>query len=122
MVSPSENNGSVNIAQQLASLQIKQPQTTDKPGAGLEVKATVAGQEALSQIKEPKKEQLDKTKCWKCRVKVGLLGFKCRCNYVFCAKHRYNNEHDCDFDYKTQAREELARNNPKVVASKIVKI
>ena len=122
MVSPSENNGSVNIAQQLVDLRGKQPQTTGKPVEGLEVKATAAGQEALSKIKEPKKEQLDKTKCWKCQTKVGLLGFKCRCDYVFCAKHRYNNEHDCDFDYKTKAREEIARNNPVVTASKIVKI
>lgn len=122
MVSPSENNGSVKIAQQLAGLNLNQPKPTDKPANGLEVKATVAGQEALNQMKEPKKEQLDKTKCWVCLRKVGLLGFKCRCDYIFCSKHRHYTDHACDYDYKTPAREELARKNPVVQGIKIVKI
>ena len=44
----------------------------------------------------------DKSKCWFCgkkswpwcwqlhmHVRVGLLGFECRCGYTFCGKHRH---------------------------------
>ena len=43
--------------------------------------------------------QDDKTKCWNCKKKVGLLGVQCRCEYVFCSKHRYPEEHACDFNF-----------------------
>jgi AN1-type zinc finger protein 5/6 len=120
MVSPSENRGSGIIAQPLAVLDSKQ----SKPAPNsTEAKASVAGQETLSKIqKEPKKEQLDTTKCWQCNRKVGLLGFKCKCAYTFCSKHRHDTEHACDFDYKAQGRAEVAKNNPLIVKDKIIRI
>jgi hypothetical protein len=30
-----------------------------------------------------------KNRCWTCNKKIGITGFQCRCNYVFCAAHRY---------------------------------
>lgn len=61
-----------------------------------------------------KEEQKDKTKCWACQKKCGLTGFECRCAYVFCSKHRYAEDHDCDFDHKGKGREILAKNNPNI--------
>lgn len=53
------------------------------------------------------KIQTDPSKCWKCTRKVGLLGFKCHCKYVFCSKHRHAIDHDCTFDYKAMQQNKL---------------
>lgn len=54
--------------------------------------------------------------------KVGLTGFKCRCNYIFCSTHRYADQHSCTFDYKTHGQSALAKANPTVVAEKVQKV
>ena len=51
--------------------------------------------------------QTNTMNCWACNVKVGYLGFKCHCEYVFCGKHRHFSEHNCDFDYKNYDRSKL---------------
>lgn len=75
--------------------------------------------EGCGECSEPKpearKEQTDKTKCFTCNKKCGLTGFDCRCGYVFCAKHRYAEEHNCDFDHKSRGREIIAKANPNIV-------
>eukprot|EP00276_Gloeochaete_wittrockiana_P019393 CAMPEP_0184352318 /NCGR_PEP_ID=MMETSP1089-20130417/63709_1 /TAXON_ID=38269 ORGANISM="Gloeochaete wittrockiana, Strain SAG46.84" /NCGR_SAMPLE_ID=MMETSP1089 /ASSEMBLY_ACC=CAM_ASM_000445 /LENGTH=288 /DNA_ID=CAMNT_0026686669 /DNA_START=269 /DNA_END=1135 /DNA_ORIENTATION=- len=53
--------------------------------------------------------QADKTRCWKCNIKVGLLGYPCKCEYTFCAKHRYSDKHECTFDYEGTAKERLGK-------------
>ncbi|KAH6559014.1 hypothetical protein KP509_1Z031900 [Ceratopteris richardii] len=68
---------------------------------------------------------LDRTKpnrCFSCRRRVGLTGFKCRCGNIFCSVHRYSEEHNCTFDYKAKAKKEIAANNPVVRRTKIHKI
>jgi predicted nucleic acid binding AN1-type Zn finger protein len=62
------------------------------------------------------------TRCFNCRKRVGLTGFKCRCENTYCGLHRYPEKHDCSFDYKTHGREALAKSNPLVQARKIDKI
>jgi hypothetical protein len=47
--------------------------------------------------------------CWICNKKVGYLGFKCKCEYVFCGAHRHFSDHNCDFDYKSYDREKLVK-------------
>ncbi|GJN29098.1 hypothetical protein PR202_gb17291 [Eleusine coracana subsp. coracana] len=61
-------------------------------------------------------------RCMACRKKVGLTGFQCRCGGTFCGSHRYADAHACGFDYKAAGREQIAKQNPVVVAAKIVKI
>jgi hypothetical protein len=70
--------------------------------------------EVLEAVKEPemklestKPVQTNMMNCWVCNVKVGYLGFKCHCEYVFCGKHRHFSEHNCDFDYKNYDRSKL---------------
>lgn len=46
--------------------------------------------------------QENKYNCWVCDKKVGHLGFKCSCQYIFCKAHRHFSDHNCDYDYKTQ--------------------
>ncbi|KAG8057185.1 hypothetical protein GUJ93_ZPchr0002g23004 [Zizania palustris] len=60
-------------------------------------------------------------RCSRCRKRVGLTGFRCRCGYLFCGEHRYSDRHGCSYDYKTAARDAIARDNPVVRAAKIVR-
>ncbi|XP_074264282.1 zinc finger A20 and AN1 domain-containing stress-associated protein 8-like [Silene latifolia] len=61
-------------------------------------------------------------RCSLCKKRVGLTGFKCRCEQTFCSLHRYSDKHDCAFDYKGTAQDAIARANPVVKADKIDKI
>lgn len=60
-------------------------------------------------------------RCFRCRKRVGLTGFRCRCGDLFCGDHRYSDKHDCSFDYKAAGREAISRENPVVRAAKIVR-
>ncbi|KAK3857722.1 hypothetical protein Pcinc_036052 [Petrolisthes cinctipes] len=59
-----------------------------------------------------------KNKCQMCKKKVGLTGFTCRCDGLFCSVHRYSNEHRCTFDYREHGAEEIRRNNPVIKETK----
>lgn len=61
-------------------------------------------------------------RCSTCKKRVGLTGFNCRCGQLFCATHRYSDKHGCPFDYRTAARDAIAKANPVVKAEKLDKI
>ena len=87
-----------------------EPPSTSQPAVNLE-------------SDEPQRPvQKQKNRCFTCNKRVGLTGFKCRCDYVFCGAHRLPEEHQCDFDYKTVGREQLSKNNPLVVPAKLNKV
>jgi len=86
------------------------PPTEGAPGAPIE--APTPAQSA----------QPDTTRCFSCSRKVGLLGFKCRCDFVFCSKHRYADLHTCSFDYQGMHKANLEKQNPQIVAAKVQKI
>jgi len=66
--------------------------------------------------------QVDSTRCFICPRKVGLLGFRCRCNYIFCSRHRHADQHNCSFDYKAMNKAKLEVLNPQITSSKVEKI
>mmetsp|Transcript_50338 Transcript_50338/g.113123 ORF Transcript_50338/g.113123 Transcript_50338/m.113123 type:complete len:301 (-) Transcript_50338:168-1070(-) len=76
-------------------------------------------QEAAARAEQERKEaeerelrsQQDVTRCYQCRKKIGLTGFRCQCGYTFCAAHRHAEDHACTFDHKAHGREVLARQN-----------
>lgn len=51
-----------------------------------------------------------------------IIEFECRCGGLFCATHRYANEHNCSFDYKEHGAEEIRKNNPQIIGEKVQKI
>lgn len=61
-------------------------------------------------------------RCHFCKKKAGPVPFKCKCGHSFCAKHRLPEDHACTFDHKGKARSDLAADNPKVVAPKVVQV
>jgi len=112
-------------------MQIQQQQQAEKPAApqacspcatpeSCSCKPAVEVAAVASAGQQP--PQKHKNRCYKCKKKIGLTGFKCRCGYIFCSEHRYSDKHECTFDYKLAGRENIAKANPKVVASKINKI
>jgi len=79
-----------------------------------------AGEQDPNDFQRPVQKHTNR--CFTCNKRVGLTGFKCRCDYVFCGTHRLPEEHHCDFDYKTTGREQLLKNNPLVVPSKLNRV
>ncbi|OWZ16953.1 Zinc-finger containing protein [Phytophthora megakarya] len=73
---------------------------------------SVALKEETDEKPAEKLVQKNKKRCWECKKKVGLTAIECRCGYVFCSSHRFEDQHNCTFDFKTADRAELARRNP----------
>lgn len=61
-------------------------------------------------------------RCHVCKRKVGLTGFKCRCEGLFCSIHRYSDKHECTFDYKAAGREAITKACPVIKADKIERL
>ncbi|XP_019189971.1 PREDICTED: zinc finger A20 and AN1 domain-containing stress-associated protein 5-like [Ipomoea nil] len=58
-------------------------------------------------------------RCFCCKKKVGLMSFGCRCDGTFCGRHRFPEEHKCDFDFKAMGRNVLAMENPAISGDKL---
>lgn len=59
-------------------------------------------------------------KCAHCKKKLKLLeeANKCRCGGVYCSTHLFSGNHACKFDYQAFGKEQLEKQNIKVVSSK----
>jgi hypothetical protein len=66
--------------------------------------------------------QLNKSKCWQCSKKVGLLGLECACKYIFCKKCHFSENHQCTFDFLSSHQKQLKKDNPIIQASKLIRI
>ncbi len=75
--------------------------------------------ESKEQLPETKQKPENKSKCWKCKKKVGLLGFECSCNHTYCSGCRQAENHSCTFNYFAKYQEQLTKNNPKIIGSKL---
>lgn len=91
----------------------------EKPTTDVEVVAEV--EKPAAEVAAPV-QQTAVNRCAKCRRRVGLTGFKCRCGSVFCGAHRYPEQHACSFDFKEMGKEQIAKANPVVKAEKLQKI
>jgi hypothetical protein len=78
-----------------------------------------------SQIKDSsqyiKKNKNNSNSCFLCKKKTILL-CTCKCGAHYCIAHRNPESHNCEFDHKNFDREQLAKNNPRILAEKIKKI
>lgn len=71
---------------------------------------------------ETKKIKKKKNRCTMCNKKLGLLGFECKCNLMFCSSHLNPETHSCTFDYKSEQSKKLEKTLVKVVADKVIRI
>lgn len=93
-------------------------------GTSVDVHTAAAAAAASSSPASPAESEKKpkKNRCHVCKKKVGLTGFECRCGGLYCGLHRYSDKHDCTFDYKVLAQEEIRKANPVVVGEKVAKI
>lgn len=63
--------------------------------------------------------QADRTKCYQCNKKVGLLGTDCKCSFTFCNLHRLPEDHECPIDYRGLGRQTLQKKAEKVASRKV---
>ena len=61
-------------------------------------------------------------KCCKegCKKKLMLSDFPCKCSQIFCSAHRMPEVHDCSFDFKKAATDELKKRLGAAVIGKKV--
>lgn len=112
------------------STKAKKDQAASSDNKAKEEPAKKEGEEAKSgeegkkepEPEEVKEEQKDTSRCWVCNKKIGMLGFQCKCGYFFCSKHRYAEDHNCDFDFKARGREILAKNNQNIEKNELERI
>ncbi|GAB4859599.1 hypothetical protein Ancab_011073, partial [Ancistrocladus abbreviatus] len=97
---------------QVSSLPVKRLSFTDNSD----------GRDVSASFKEGATAMAVQSRCGSCRRRVGLLGFKCRCGTVFCGNHRYPEQHECSFDFKSMEREAIAKADPVVKSQKLDKI
>lgn len=65
-------------------------------------------------------KRLDTVVCQKCDKKLKMFNtYQCRCGHNFCNKHRFHDQHNCEYDYKSEAKRQLAEDNPKVAPKKL---
>ncbi len=63
-----------------------------------------------------------KLSCGVCNKKLPIFVIKCKCNKNYCSIHRYSTEHNCEYDYQTEFKKELTKNNNKIKVMKVDKI
>ena len=69
------------------------------------------------------KKEKPKSRCNECNSKINITNsIECKCGKLLCMKHRLFNAHECSIDYKDKDKKILEKNNPKIVAEKIIKL
>ena len=62
-------------------------------------------------------------KCFYCKKKISIgMEIKCKCNNLFCIKHKLSEDHKCPYNYKLYGRKKIIENNPRIINNKIIKI
>ncbi|KAJ4724227.1 Zinc finger A20 and AN1 domain-containing stress-associated protein 8 [Melia azedarach] len=109
---PSSSNG-------IAAATVVDVQVSSVESKNISVQPSSASGSGESVEAKPKEGP---NRCSSCKKRVGLTGFKCRCGNMFCSSHRYSDKHNCPFDYRTAARDAIAKANPVIKAEKLDKI
>jgi predicted nucleic acid binding AN1-type Zn finger protein len=69
-----------------------------------------------------RKPSSQSNRCYICNKNLKLMPFTCKCSHNFCNLHRYPDTHNCEFDFKAQAKEQLKKANPIINPEKIKNI
>jgi hypothetical protein len=64
-----------------------------------------------------------KMRCSECNKKINITNsITCKCEKILCYKHRYQTDHNCQFDFRTKERELLSKSLIKIENDKVIKI
>jgi hypothetical protein len=58
-------------------------------------------------------------RCQICNCKLSTMVYICKCGGQYCSAHRYHDTHNCSYNYKEEARKQIAENNPIVAHEKV---
>ena len=72
-----------------------------------------------AQPEKKKSKKNKKKRCFKCNKKLGLIPFDCKCGNFFCSKCRHPESHECTYDFRAQAKEQILKQNPVIKFNKI---
>lgn len=74
--------------------------------------------------KPNKKRKIKKPRCSfiGCNTKLSLLDLECKCKNKYCLLHRLPEDHNCSYDFKTEGKLLIKKNNPTIVNDKCIKI
>lgn len=106
--------------QHLHQLELHQQQQQQQPQLAQPlIPAPVAPSTQVPESSAPggRPVQTIKGRCFMCRAKIPLAKQeinKCRCEYVFCDKHKAVENHYCDFDFAKMGKDLLTKANPKL--------
>ena len=57
------------------------------------------------------------------KKKVNIIPYKCKCGIKkLCSECRYPETHKCTYDFKTEGKILIEKNNPRIIANKIENI
>jgi hypothetical protein len=73
-------------------------------------------------LEEKPVKQEDKSRCLNCKRKVGVMGFDCKCQGIFCKNCRMPEKHECDFDFKEVHQKRLEKANPTIKSSNFERV
>ena len=57
------------------------------------------------------------TRCQECNKKLGIIEYKCKCEKLFCISHLQAEHHHCTYDYKSEGKEQLKRQNEVITSN-----
>ncbi|KAM0854249.1 hypothetical protein ACQ4PT_050551 [Festuca glaucescens] len=114
--------GHASPSSSMPAVSVPTPVVVDRPRpAQVEFSPSSTTVDLVAPAPEVKPAKTSVNRCSSCRKRVGLTGFRCRCDQTFCGEHRYSDRHGCTYDYRAAARDAIARDNPVVRAPKIVR-
>jgi len=65
----------------------------------------------------------NRPRCAKCGKRLALTEqYRCRCGDQYCTRHRYAEEHDCNYDYQSENKAKLRNQNHSLQPPKLPKI
>jgi len=68
-------------------------------------------------------KKIVKKRCQHCNKRLKLLEENlCKCNKIFCLKHRLCHSHDCEYIRNNDNKKKIIMENPKVECEKVEKI
>ena len=92
---------------------------TDKKYSGDSEKQLEPDGESLKKTEKNKKGRCAHGECKK---KISLMGFDCKCRHRFCIGHLPSEVHICTFDYQSEHKKKLRKNNAVIGPIKVTKI
>jgi hypothetical protein len=65
------------------------------------------------------------SRCCVCNKKIRKSlydALKCKCGVSVCKKHRYPDQHNCNYDFRKENEKKLREQMPKVECDKVIRI